>query len=77
MIALMLLLALGAAAAFYIVLRRIAFLEEELRRVESLIALRGRDARETPASSPEPSTLPAPASDPPSPVVEAPAGHGP
>jgi uncharacterized membrane protein len=76
-IALMLLLALGAAAAFYIVLRRIAFLEEELRRVESLIALRGRDARETPASSPEPSTLPAPAADPPAPVVEAPAGPGP
>ncbi len=34
MIALMLLLALGARCGLYIVLRRIAFLEEELRRVE-------------------------------------------
>jgi len=36
-IALTLLVAPGAAAAFYIVLRRVAFLEQELRRVESLI----------------------------------------
>ncbi len=38
MTALVLLLALGAVAAFYIMLRRVAFLEEELRRVESLLA---------------------------------------
>lgn len=58
MIALTLLVALGAAAAFYIVLRRVAFLEQELRRVESLIAAWGEAVREGPgfvgkASAPE------------------------
>jgi uncharacterized membrane protein len=41
-----LLLALGAAAAFFVVLRRIAFLEEELRRVESLLARLDQRTRE-------------------------------
>lgn len=58
MSALTLLVALGAAAAFYIVLRRMAFLEQELRRVESLFAAWGEAVREGPglvgkASAPE------------------------
>ncbi|WP_342248578.1 DUF2339 domain-containing protein [Sphingomonas sp. OTU376] len=46
MTGLTLLLALGAAAAFYIVLRRMAFLEQELRRVESRIVALEEDGRE-------------------------------
>lgn len=48
MIGLTLLLALGAAAAFYIVLRRVAFLEQELRRVESRIVTLEQDRRAAP-----------------------------
>ncbi len=60
MIGLTLLLALGAAAAFYIVLRRTAFLEQELRRVESRIASLEASRHEAPvrpipqAAAPEP-----------------------
>ncbi|WP_404335076.1 DUF2339 domain-containing protein [Sphingomonas sp. MMS12-HWE2-04] len=47
MTVLTLLIALGIAAAFYVVLRRITVLEQELRRVESLVArLELREARE-------------------------------
>ncbi|WP_286712051.1 MULTISPECIES: DUF2339 domain-containing protein [unclassified Sphingomonas] len=77
MIALTLFLILGAAAAFYVVLRRIAFLEEELRRVESLIAARDHAAPETPARRPEFSTPPAPAIEAPSRVAEAQPEHEP
>jgi len=57
-LSLTLLLALGAAAAFYIVLRRIAFLEQELRRVESLIAVREVEKPEAPVH--QTTAIPAP-----------------
>ena len=77
MIALTLLLALGAAAAFYIVLRRIAFLEEELRRVESLIARHDPEVRETPAPPSESPAPPIQETESPSPVAEARAERAP
>jgi uncharacterized membrane protein len=49
-----LLIALGAAAAFYIVLRRVAFLEQELRRVESRIVALEEEKREAPVERPAP-----------------------
>lgn len=57
-IALTLLLALGAAAAFYIVLRRLAFLEQELRRVESRIVAEEGEGREAPARQAAPRAAP-------------------
>lgn len=51
----MLLFALGAVAALYIVLRRVAFLEEELRRVESMVAaLEGKRGYWPAAEAPSP-----------------------
>ncbi len=66
MIAFTLLLALGAAAAFYIVLRRVAFLEQELGRVESRIVALEEERREAPVHRPAPSRAA------PQPVAEAP-----
>lgn len=57
-IALTLLLALGAAAAFYIVLRRIAFLEQELRRVESRIVAIEGEKQEAPLPATPPRAEP-------------------
>lgn len=73
MIALTLLVALGAAAAFYIVLRRVAFLEQELRRVESLILARDPEVREAPIHRAEPKPMPVRATEAPARIAKAPA----
>ncbi|WP_307116541.1 DUF2339 domain-containing protein [Sphingomonas kyeonggiensis] len=72
MIALTLLLALGAAAAFYIVLRRVAFLEQELRRVESLIVARDMEVREAPIHRTESEAAPVRMPEAPARVAELP-----
>lgn len=72
MIALTLLVALGAAAAFYIVLRRVAFLEQELRRVESLILARDAEVREAPIHRSEPKPVPVRATRTPTRIAKAP-----
>jgi uncharacterized membrane protein len=59
-----LLLALGTAAAIHVLLRRIAFLEEEVRRVESLVARlaeRGAPAELAAAAEPQPAHVELPA----------------
>lgn len=60
-------LALGAAAAFYVVLRRVVFLEEEVRRVESRMAGLEDKLRE---ASLHRATAPLPAMSPPAVVAE-------
>ena len=57
------LLALGVVAAFLVVMRRLAFLEQELRRVESLIPHTAPEPEVPPSLRTEPSVPPRPAAD--------------
>ena len=58
------LLALGVAAAFFVVLRRINFLEQELRRVESLLTRPDHRIGHEPAARIEDPAAPLPAPPP-------------
>lgn len=76
MIAFTLLLVLGVGAAFFVVLRRLTVVEQELRRVESVVArLEGHESRFVAPAEPVAPSPPGAAAPPPAPEVPRPAAR--